>query len=136
MHDNTLPVSDRRKHTRYKLNIPIILAPKTISNDAFDEIQVIAKNVSRNGIIVALDRYLAFDSIWNVHLNLNPDVTLDTEVRIVWEFTSGERNKIFCGMCFINLDKHEQSMLGEFLSDKSFLSEKLPDRRQQNRRKT
>ncbi len=136
MHDNTLLVSDRRKDTRYKLNIPIILAPKIISNDAFDGIQVIAKNISRSGIIVVLDRYLAFDSIWNVRLNLKPDVTLDTEVRIVWEFTSGENNKIFCGMRFINLDKHEQYMLREFLSDTSFLSEKLPDRRQQNRIKT
>ncbi|MBD3306512.1 hypothetical protein GF339_08930 [candidate division KSB3 bacterium] len=120
--------ADRRKFPRFKIQVPITLAPSSVASE--ETLHVEAANVSMNGLYCTVDRYLPlFDKI--VLTFVNPEhagtpahILMQCEgivVRIEPEQEEPQQTAYHVALFFQNLSPRQRDTLQEIIASHAII---------------
>ena len=107
---------EQRDYIRIDILVPAILSIKTKS--VVKRVKAHVENVSASGILVTLDKKLAFSTNTGIEM-YTPDASnpIHCDGKVVWVVPAKKQDKYQCGIAFTNIEEDNKNTFLKFLCD-------------------
>jgi len=114
---------EKRIHKRVNVSVPINY--ETIENPLKRYGHTLSKDISENGIKIAMERFCPPKTKFLLRINLEEiNKTIESLAETIWSFNIRASNRYHNGMRFIDMNQENKTALREYVTIKSLITQK------------